>query len=189
MCTVTSLGFHVYQKKGVRGVWTNAHVLLDESRIVWNADWKEDVQRGRGPVEDSSVVHNLVPTAIYGACIRYWDPQTQRAKKLYVTVLTDVLNKSGPAAVALERHVLKEVRNDPEFAKAWAVATHLEKFYDSGRGFLSEVCLGDQLLAWTMEFRKHMLVLPEEDEEAKNEGDEVCSCCIICCVAFIMWCG
>ena len=98
-------------------------MLTDSSRITWNADWKEDVQHGRGPVEDSSVVHNVLSTAVFGACLRFFDAPTSTMKKLYVTILTDTLNKSGPAAVALERHVLKEALKDPEFSAAWTLPT------------------------------------------------------------------
>ena len=37
---------------------------VDGSLIILQFDWKENIQRGRGPEEDSSVVHNLQPTAV-----------------------------------------------------------------------------------------------------------------------------
>jgi hypothetical protein len=60
--------------------------------------------------------------------------------------------------VALERQVLQEALKHPGFAAAWELATTVKKFFDSGRGFLSEVFLADQLLAWPMEFGKLMIL-------------------------------
>ena len=67
--------------------------------LVWNADWKEKVMRGHGPVEDANVYHRVVPTACYGVCVQYWEPLPEvngKRKKVYVyvTVLTDVLDKT-----------------------------------------------------------------------------------------------
>ena len=51
MTTLAKLGFHIFQKKEVRVLWNRSNNFIGPFDILWNSDWKENVKRGRGPVE------------------------------------------------------------------------------------------------------------------------------------------
>ena len=68
------------------------------------------MKHGRGPEEDSQVIHQIEMTACYGTCIQFWDPEGDDGKGCktvaYVTTLSDVMDKTGDAAVAHEDFIL-----------------------------------------------------------------------------------
>ena len=59
---------------GTARAWKEANKAEEPYTMVWNSDWKENVMRGHGPVEDANVYHREVPTACYGVCVQYWEP-------------------------------------------------------------------------------------------------------------------
>ena len=91
MKKICLLGFHVYLKNTVNDLferWCTQPIPVDT--LLWNSDWKENVKRGRAPTEDSQVIHQLQPTAVFGICIQYWNKVYECNGKINVTVLTDV---------------------------------------------------------------------------------------------------
>ena len=64
MTTLAKLGFHIFQEKEVRVLWNRWNNFFGPFDIILNSDWKENVKRGRGPVEDSQVIHQIEMTAL-----------------------------------------------------------------------------------------------------------------------------
>jgi len=65
MATICDLGFHMYCKTLIRSWYkdiTQSTLPSDGSVAVLQFDWKANVDRGRGGIEDSSVIHNVVRT-------------------------------------------------------------------------------------------------------------------------------
>ena len=131
---------------------------VDGSLIILQFDWKENIQRGRGPEEDSSVVHNLQSTAVFGACIRYYSNEYKQNAIIYIPVLTDVLNKTAEAANSLISFVLEELRKLEFFQPVFQRAKCVIAIADVGRHFRSEVFLEYMLIDFVKTHGKTVLL-------------------------------
>ena len=104
--------------------------------IVRNADWREGVRRGLGPVQDSQAVHNARTSSVWGWAWSYWHPQKDCAGCVYVYMLSDCISHTQQAAIALEKDALYQVqKNLPWFGQVWDECEEVVDFYDAGKHF------------------------------------------------------
>jgi hypothetical protein len=100
---IVDIGYHVYIKEIVKNAWRefNKGLPADGSIIGIQFDWKENVVRGRGPVEDSTVIHNTASTAVFGVIVSFFHPELQKTGHIHIPMFSDCLDKTGEAAIAL----------------------------------------------------------------------------------------
>jgi hypothetical protein len=156
MESICLMGYHTYCKNLVNASWKkfNETPLPSDGTIMGALfDWKENVFRGRGPNEDSSVVHNLQATAAFGLVIFYYCPSIERTAKLHIPILTDVLDKTAEAARGLLSFALDEVLKQEWFIPIWERVETIRSFADIGRHFRSEVFLHYALIDLVNKFR------------------------------------
>jgi hypothetical protein len=126
--------------------------------LVTNSDWKENVKRGYGPREDSSVVHNLEATAVFGQAMAYRNEQWGKTGRIYVVVVSDVVNKSQLAAMRTEEFIITELRKLEWFKPIWEKIKTLHQFYDKGKHFLANQFLGWKLLSLPRELEREIVI-------------------------------
>ena len=149
------MSFHKYSKSVIDESWKYDQEPTSVKRIVMNSDWKENVKRGRAPVEDANAIHQVIPTAVYGSLVRYFHPDYQKAGRINVLVFTDVLDKTGVAAVTLEKFIHKRLMENQWYRDVYERAKTVKKWFDVGRHFYCEEFLGHELLVNLKETKKH----------------------------------
>ena len=87
----------------------------DVKVIVFNSDWKENPEFGRGPIEDSSFIHNTSACAVYGTIIKYIHPKHKKIAFIEVATFSLAVDKTSLAAIKLEQNILNHVLEIPDF--------------------------------------------------------------------------
>ena len=134
---VSAFGFHKYQKRVIEESWKSDQEPTSIDRIVMNSNWKENVKRGRGRVEDANAIHQVIPTAVYGSLVRYFHPDYQKVGRINVLVFSDVLDKTGVAAVTLEKFIHKSLMENQWYRDIYERAQTVKKWFDAGRHFIA----------------------------------------------------
>ena len=97
--------------------------------------------RNVGPEEDSSAFHNREHTAVFGVAVTYWSLEYKTVGRVYVPILTDVMDKTSEAATHLMDFALRELKKLGWFHAIFSMFTTVKTFVDAGNHFKSEVWL------------------------------------------------
>ena len=123
--------------------------------IVFNSDWKENVEFGRGPIEDSSFIHNTSACSVYGTIIKYIHPKHKKIAFIEVAAFSAALDKSSLAAIKQERNILNHVlKEEPDFKEAWDDSDEVIGFFDRGKHYDSEEFFYNRLVDWPKQNQK-----------------------------------
>ena len=132
MGVICTVGHHVYQRNLVAKSFKRATQELkqDGSEIILQADWKQDLVRNVGPEEDSSAFHNREHTAVFGVAVTYWSLEYKTVARVYVPILTDVMDKTSEAATHLMDFALRELKKLGWFHAIFSMCTTVKTFVD-----------------------------------------------------------
>jgi hypothetical protein len=155
---ICDIGYHYYCKTEVRRVYkalTQNTLPADGSLGIMQFDWKANISKGRGGKEDSSVIHNTVPTAVFGFSFLYFNPKYQQNGRFFVALLTDVLDKTGEAAIVFIKAIMARLVTLDDFHTIWACIKKVTAFMDVGPHFKSQAFLSYLLIDFVKTYGKH----------------------------------
>jgi hypothetical protein len=155
---VVLLSKHIFIKNTIRTDFNEARRSVTSKTLVTNSDWKENVKRGRGPKEDSTVVHTIEPTAVFGTAMQYYNEELRKPGRIYVTVLSDILDKSQLAAIRLEQFIFRELLKLDWFQKVYAKVETVHQYYDQGKHFFANDFLCWKLVQLPKKIKKTVVV-------------------------------
>jgi hypothetical protein len=155
MKTICTLGFHVFAKDAIakRMKELNDRPTTEED-IEITFDWKENMQRGRGPIEDKNAVFQQQPTAVFGICITYFNRKWIKRGEINMAIMSNVLDKTAAAAIAFLEFFIAEMMKEPWFKEVWDKVLKVHWRSDIGPHFLSEGFLGWLLLVFPRKYMK-----------------------------------
>jgi hypothetical protein len=155
MKTICTLGFHVFAKNAIAKRMkelNNRPTTWEDIEITF--DWKENMQRGRGPVEDKNAVYQQQPTAVFGLCITYFNPKWNKRGHINTAIMSNVLDKTAAAAIAFLEFFIAEMLKESWFKEVWDKVLKVHWRSDIGPHFLSEGFLGWVLLVFPKKYMK-----------------------------------
>jgi hypothetical protein len=160
MEVICAIGHHVYQKNVISKSWKESLTYLDRNakEIIVQADWKMDLERNVGPVEDSSAFHNREHTAVFGMCLTFWSLKHAAMGRVFIPILTNVLDKTAEAATHLIEFAFEQLMTQDWFQEIFSVCETVKTFIDAGNHFKNEAWLYWALISVVRKYRKRHIV-------------------------------
>ena len=127
--------------------------------------------RGHGPVECSQRIFDLQQTSVHGTVIWYWHEGLGKIAELFICTLSDVMNHTAQAEIAIETAGLQKALDDCEsFREAWNLSKWVLDFYDTGPHYHAFAFLGHKLLVEPLRFQKTVGVQFFEFKHGKSKA-------------------